>query len=100
MALKTDYYSGHGSNLHAAYNVQFIVSSGIVIFFGTFQDRTDYHTLVPLLDRYKKYYGHYPTNLCADAGYGIYENYKYLLENKIGNYIKMISWNGESSATI
>ena len=97
MALKKDYYSGHGSNLHAAYNIQFIVSSGIVVFFGTFQDRTDYYTLVPLLDRYKEYYGHYPPNLCADSGYGIYENYDYLIKNEIGNYIKMLSWNGESS---
>lgn len=60
MALKTDYYSGHGSNLHAAYNIQFIVSSGIVVFFGTFQDRTDYYTLIPLLEKYKIYYGYFP----------------------------------------
>ncbi len=97
MALKTDYYSGHGSNLHAAYNVQFMVSSGIVTFFGTFQDRTDYYTLIPLLARYNKYYGKYPSNLCADSGYGIYDNYKYLKQNGIGNYIKMLSWNGEST---
>ena len=97
MALKTDYYSGHGSNLHAAYNVQFIISSGIIVFFGTFQDRTDYHTLIPLLNEYKKHYGYYPQNLCGDSGYGIYENYKYLKSNNIGNYIKMLSWNGEAS---
>ena len=30
MALKTDYYSGHGTNMHAAYNVQILVSSGII----------------------------------------------------------------------
>lgn len=97
MALKTDYYSGHGTNMHAAYNVQLMVSSGIVTFFGTFQDRTDYHTMIPLLNRYKKYYGNYPANLCADSGYGIYENYKFLKKKKIGNYVKMTSWNGEST---
>ena len=98
MALKTDYYSGHGSNLHAAYNLQILVSSGVILFYGIFQDRTDYYTLKPLLDNYYKFYQSFPTNLCADSGYGIYENYKYLQENNIGNYVKFLSWNGESSA--
>ena len=97
MALKTDYYSGHGSNLHAAYNVQFVISSGIIVFFGTFQDRTDYYTLIPLLDEYNKHYGYFPKNLCADSGYALYDNYKYLKANNIGNYIKLLSWNGEAS---
>lgn len=99
MALKTDYYSGHGSNLHAAYNIQFIVSSGIVVFFGTFQDRTDYYTLIPLLEKYKIYYGYFPKNLCADSGYGIFDNYNFLKNNNIGNYIKMLSWNGEAKGS-
>lgn len=98
MALKTDYYSGHGTNMHAAYNVQALVSSGIITFYGVFQDRADYYTLKPLLEKYHKYYGKYPKNLCADSGYGIYENYKYLKSNQIGNYVKFLSWNGESTA--
>ena len=97
MALKTDYYSGHGSNMKAAYNVQFIVSSGIVTFFGVFQDRTDYYTLIPLLDKYELYYGSYPINLCADSGYGIFKNYEYLNKHNINNYIKFLNWNGRSN---
>lgn len=97
MALKSDYYSGHGSNMKAAYNVQFIVSSGLVTFFGIFQDRTDYYTLIPLLDKYELYYGKYPTNLCADSGYGIYKNYEYINKHSINNYIKFLNWNGRSN---
>ncbi len=97
MALKTDYYSGHGSNMHAAYNVQFLVSSGFITFFGVYQDRSDYHTLVPLLEKYEFYYGSYPVNLCADSGYGIYSNYEYLDKHHINNYVKFLNWNGESS---
>jgi len=97
MALKSDYYSGHGSNMKAAYNVQFIVSSGLVTFFGVFQDRTDYYTLIPLLDKYELYYGQYPINICADSGYGIYTNYEYLNSHNINNYIKFLNWNGRSS---
>lgn len=98
MALKTDYYSGHGSNMHAAYNVQFLVSAGIVTLYGVFQYRTDYHTLIPLLNRYKELYNSFPENLCADSGYGIGENYEFLSDNKIGNYVKYLSWNRERNA--
>lgn len=98
MALKTDYYSGHGSNMHAAYNVQFLVSAGLVTLYGVYQYRTDYHTLIPMLDKYHELYDSYPKNLCADSGYGIEENYIFLSDNKIGNYVKYLSWNGERNA--
>ena len=97
MALKTDYYSGHGSNMHAAYNIQFLVSSGFITFFGVYQDRTDYYTMIPLLEKYEMYYGSYPINLCADSGYGIYDNYEYLDKHSINSYVKHLGWNGESS---
>ncbi len=97
MCLKEDYYSGLGSNMHAAYNVQFMVSAGIVTMFGVFQDRNDCYTLVPLLERFRSTYGDLPSNLCCDSGYGVFSNYSYLEEHGIGNYIKPLSWNGESS---
>ena len=45
MCLKEDYYSGLGSNMHAAYNVQFIVAKGIILGVYVCQDRNDYLTL-------------------------------------------------------
>lgn len=63
--------------------------------YGVFQDRTDYYTLIPMLDRYKEYYNTTPNNLCADAGYGIYDNYKYLEDNSINNYVKYLAWSKE-----
>lgn len=95
MALKADYYSGHGSNMKAAYNIQFIVSSGLILMYGVFQNRTDYHTLIPMIDRYKRNYNSVPKNLCANAGYGIYENYEYMKSNSINNYVKYQSWSNE-----
>ena len=97
MCMKDDYYSGRGSSMHAAYNVQFIVSSGIITYFGVFQDRNDYYTLIPMLSGYRRHYGRHPENICADSGYGILANYRYIDENGIGNYVKFQSWNGESS---
>ena len=97
MALKTDYYSGHGSNMKAAYNIQFLVSSGLITMFGVFQDRTDYNTLIPILENYRLYYDEPLVNLCADSGYGIFKNYEYLNKFNIGNYVKYLNWSDESS---
>lgn len=97
MALKTDYYSGHGSNMKAAYNVQFIVSAGLITMYGIFQNRTDYHTLIPMIDKYHEYYNSYPLNLCADSGYGIFDNYEYINNHGVNNYIKYLNWNQEQS---
>ncbi len=49
MCLKEDYYSGLGSNTHAAYNFQIIVSKGLILSFYVSQDRTDQYTLIPSL---------------------------------------------------
>ena len=97
MVLKEDYYSKLSHDFHAGYNFQAILSSGIIMMYGMFQDRNDYYTLIPLLKLYNQYYGFYPKNLCADAGYGIYSNYLFLKENRIGNYIKFQNWKGESN---
>ena len=100
MVLKKDYYSKLSHDFHACYNIQVLVSSGLITMYGVFQDRTDYNTFIPMNDLYFKYYGKYPDNECADSGYGIYKNYKYAKENNIGNYIKFQSWEGESSGKI
>ena len=97
MVLKEDYYSKLSHDFHAGYNFQMILSSGLIMMYGVFQDRSDYYTLIPLLNLYNQYYGCYPKNLCADSGYGIYNNYLFLKENGIGNYIKFQNWKGESS---
>ncbi len=65
--------------------------------YGIFQNRDDQNTLIPMLERYKKSYNRYPTNLCGDSGYGTYANYEFLSKNNIGNYLKFVTWNGEAS---
>ena len=63
--------------------------------YGVFQDRDDFHTFMPMNDLYYKYYNEYPKNECADSGYGMYDNYKYMKEHNIGNYVKHVTWSGE-----
>lgn len=95
MCLKQDYYSGLGSNMHAAYNVQLIIAQGFIIGVYVSQDRNDYQTLNPCIEKYKEYFGKYPLNVCADSGYGSYDNYKYIESKGINNYIKYSLWSGE-----
>lgn len=97
MVLKTDYYSKLSHNFHAGYNVQVLVSSLLVLMYGVFQDRNDTKTFIPMNDLYFKYYNEYPKNECDDAGYGNYNNYKYMKKHKINNYVKFQQWEGESS---
>lgn len=96
MVLKTDYYSKNSHVFHAGYNIQVMVSSGIITMFGVFQNRSDYHTFIPMNNLFYKYYGDYPKNECADSGYGIYDNYKYMRKYNINNYVKFASWPGEA----
>lgn len=97
MVLKEDYYSKLSHDFHAGYNIQVLVSSGLITMYGIFQDRSDYYTFIPMNDLYFKYYNKYPENECADSGYGIYVNYKYMREHNIGNYVKFQSWAGETN---
>lgn len=94
MCLKSDYYSGLGSNMHAAYNVQALVVRGFVFAYYVSQSRADYADFIPVLDSFHENYGEYPEKVCADAGYGVISNYRYLREHGIGNYVKYQSWDG------
>ncbi len=97
MCLKQDYYSGLGSNMHAAYQVQIVISSGIIASYYVSQDRTDIHSFIPAMEKFHKIYGVYPIRICADAGYGCAENYSYCENHNIKAFIKYQSWQGECS---
>lgn len=97
MCLKEDYYSGLGSNMHAGYNIQIIVSKGIILDYYVGQERNDFYEFIPAIDSFYKNYGFYPTRLCADSGYGSLLNYRYLKEHNIENYVKYNMWRQDVS---
>lgn len=97
MCLKEDYYSGLGSNMHAAYNCQLLVSKGIIASYYVSNSRNDLKDFIPILDRFNAYYKYYPKRVCADSGYGSLENYRYLNIHNIENYVKHSSWEGNVS---
>lgn len=97
MCLKEDYYSGLGSNMHAAYNVQYAVSNGFIIAAYVSQDRNDSKTFPLFLRKIREMYGRYPENVCADSGYGSAANYEFIKSEGIGNYVKFSTWKKEVS---
>ena len=97
MTLKTDYYSGLGSNMHAAYNVQVVICKGFAMAYHVSQNRNDIKDFVPTLEQFHEIYGKHPKNVCADSGYGSLENYRYMKKHNIGNYVKHQSWQGNAS---
>ena len=92
MCLKEDYYSGLGSNTHAAYNLQIVVSKGIILTFYVSQDRNDQYALIPTIDKFYSLFNFYPKRLCADSGYSSLKNYLFLFNANIENYIKPSDW--------
>ena len=92
MCLKADYYSGLGSNMHAAYSLQILVAKGFILDYLVSQDRADARTLIPLLDSYHADYASYPRRLCADSGYGSLDNYRHMDSVGIENFVKPPTW--------
>ena len=92
MCLKEDYYSGLGSNMHAGYNFQLLVSKGIILHYFVCQDRNDMTTLIPFLSSVNSLYGFFPKRLCADSGYGSFSNLQFVYDNNIHSFIKTLDW--------
>ena len=94
MTLKQDYYSGLGSSMHAAYNTQLLVSKGLICSYYVSQSRSDINDFVPVLKTFYCNFGHLPKRVCADSGYGSLENYKFLKDNNIENFVKYFTFDG------
>lgn len=86
MRIKTDYMGN--DQLLPAYNVQIGVADEYIAVVDVNQYRSDMDCFIPLMDRFRSYYGHYPKYPVADAGYGSYNNYIFCEQNGIEKYMK------------
>lgn len=100
MCLKDDYYAGLGSSMHAAYSTQIVVSNYLISSYLVSQSRTDMHDFIKVLHVYFKNYKCFPKKICADAGYGSEDNYKFMDENKIKPFVKFQTREGNVSGKI
>ena len=99
MHMKYDYYNNTGV-FKPGYNLQAAVSDEYVTEILVSNARSDSKTLPATVERYKEDYGKYPESLVADAGYGSYTNYMYLLSKGIDSYVKYNTYRLEKSTKI
>ena len=86
MRLKDDHMQN--GQLKAAYNLGLSTNNQFIIHYSLHPNPTDTLTLKPHLEGYHNYYGCYPTQCTADAGYGSEENYAYLEQTQTEAFVK------------
>ena len=75
--------------LKPAYNVQIAVENYFIVHSYVSNDRTDYNTLVPVLEKHRGAFGDILEAVTADSGYCSEKNLMYLKEIGIHSYIKL-----------
>ena len=71
-----------------AYNVQIGTEGQFVVGFSVHQRAGDPACLIPHLEGLRTHLGRLPKNIVTDAGYGSEENYDYLKQHGLGNFVK------------
>ncbi len=87
MRMKEDHMLN--GQLKPAYNVQVAVENYFIIHGYVSNDRTDYNTLIPVLEKHRKAFGNILEEVTADSGYSSEKNLLYLKENAVASYIKL-----------
>ena len=85
--------------LKPGYNVQIGTENQFVVGYSIHQSAGDTSCLKEHLEELKKNLGgKLPANIVADAGYGSEENYEYLAQENLGNYVKYNTFHKEATA--
>ena len=87
MRMKEDHMLN--GQLKPAYNVQIAVENYFIVHSYVSNDRTDYNTLPPVLEKHQRAFGDVLETVTADSGYCSEKNLMYLKENGIQSYIKL-----------
>lgn len=87
MRMKEDHMMN--GQLKPAYNVQFAIENYFVVHTYVSNDRTDYNTLVPVIEKHKKWLDTLLEEFIADSGYCSEKNLSYLKYNNIESFIKL-----------
>jgi len=93
MRMKDDYMKN--GQLKPGYNLQMGTEGQFVVGFSVHQRPGDPGCLVPHLKGVKKKLGRLPKKVIADSAYGSEENYAYLEQEQVGNYLKYNSFGKE-----
>lgn len=71
-----------------AYNIQIGTEGQFVVGFSVHGRAGDTTCLIPHLEAMRTHFGRLPRNIVTDAGYGSEENYAYLEQHGLGNFVK------------
>jgi transposase len=96
MRMKDDYMKN--GQLKPGYNLQMGTEGQFVVGFSVHQRPGDPGCLVPHLQGVKEKLGRLPKNVMADSAYGSEENYAYLTQERVGNYLKYNTFGKEQRA--
>lgn len=96
MRMKEDHMKN--GQLKPGYNVQIGTENQFVVGYSVHQEAGDTSCMKGHLDELKQTLnGKLPCNVVADAGYGSEENYEYLEEAELGNYVKYNTFHKEAT---
>ena len=87
MRMKEDHMLN--GQLKPAYNVQIAVENYFIIHGYVSNDRTDYNTLIPVIEKHISAFGERLKEVTADSGYCSEKNLLFLKEHDIASYIKL-----------
>jgi transposase len=96
MRMKDDYMKN--GQLKPGYNLQMGTEGQFVVGFSIHQRPGDPGCLVPHLQGLKEHLGRLPKNVIADSAYGSEENYAYINQEQMGNYLKYNTFGKEQRA--
>ena len=94
MRVKSDYMGN--DQLLPAYNMQAAVCDEYIAAVDVKHYASDMDCFIPLMEKFKSLYGHYPKYPVADAGYGSYNNYLYCEEHCIEKFMKFTMFEKET----
>jgi hypothetical protein len=86
MRMKEDHMKN--GQLKPGYNIQMGTENHFVVGFSIHQRPADTGCMIEHLNNLEKALGQLPKNIVADAGYGSEENYEYLKNHSLNNYVK------------
>ena len=92
--MKRDYMGN--DQLLPGYNIQVGVCDEYIAVYDVEQYASDTDCFKPLVEKFSKTYGKYPTYPVADAGYGSLNNYIYCQEHGMEKYMKFAMFKKES----
>ena len=87
MRMKDDHMMN--GQLKPAYNVQIAVENYFIVHAYVSNDRTDYNTLIPVVQKHIHAFGEVLKEATADSGYCSEKNLLFLKEHTIESYIKL-----------